>query len=168
MKAISQQELLSRIQSDDPDVRTEAWLAAGDVGTAAIEPLSALAVQGKMEVGRAARRGIWKIVRRAATPEARDQERSAVAKELHALLADSAYAALHRDFIWMLSEIGTDSDAETIGALLSNPELREDARCALERIPGEKSVAALKAALEAAPDDFKPSIIQSLRARGGL
>ena len=45
-------------------------------------------------------------------------------------------------------------------------QLCEDARCALERLGGEKSVAALKTALSAAPDEFKPNIAQSLRARG--
>ena len=44
--------------------------------------------------------------------------------------------------------------------------LREDARMALERIPGKRSVAVLEAALKAAPEDFKPNIGQSLRARG--
>jgi hypothetical protein len=36
----------------------------------------------------------------------------------------------------------------------------------LQRIPGDKSLAALKAGLAAAPDDFKPNIAQSLRQRG--
>ena len=36
----------------------------------------------------------------------------------------------------------------------------------LQRIPGEKSLAALKAGLESAPADFKINIAESLRARG--
>jgi hypothetical protein len=37
---------------------------------------------------------------------------------------------------------------------------------ALERIPAKGAAAALKAGFEAAPEDFKPNIAQSLRKRG--
>jgi len=50
--------------------------------------------------------------------------------------------------------------------LLSNSELREDARMVLQRIPGRRSLAALRAGLKAAPKDFKINIAQSLRQRG--
>ena len=66
----------------------------------------------------------------------------------------------------MLSEIGGDESVEPIARLLSDKDLREDARCSLERLPGDKAVAALKTALATAPADFKPNIAQSLRARG--
>ena len=66
----------------------------------------------------------------------------------------------------MLSEIGTGSSVASIVPLLSNAPAREDARMALERIPGDESFAALKSALDAAPDDFKLNLAQSLRARG--
>ena len=44
--------------------------------------------------------------------------------------------------------------------------LREDARMALERIPIQRAVQALKAGFEIAPEDFKPNLAQSLRKRG--
>jgi hypothetical protein len=66
----------------------------------------------------------------------------------------------------MLSEIGGRNSIEPIAALLSDRELREDARMVLQRIPSRTALAALKAALEAAPDDFKLNIAQSLRQRG--
>ena len=53
-----------------------------------------------------------------------------------------------------------------VAALLANAELREDARCCLERLPGEKVTAALQAGLKAAADDYKPAIAHSLRVRG--
>jgi hypothetical protein len=37
---------------------------------------------------------------------------------------------------------------------------------ALERIPGRQSVQALRRALRSVPDEFKPNVAQSLRARG--
>jgi hypothetical protein len=84
-------------------------------------------------------------------------------------LDESRPATLRRDVIWMLSEIGGQ---ETIDAfyqmpgILENKDLREDARCCVERIPGAAAVEALKEALENAPEDFKPALAHSLRVRG--
>ena len=66
----------------------------------------------------------------------------------------------------MLSEIAGTNSVEPVAGLLKNDELREDARMVLERIPAKSAVAALKAGFEAAPEDFKPNIAQSLRNRG--
>jgi hypothetical protein len=66
----------------------------------------------------------------------------------------------------MLSEIGDDDVVQPVARLLHDPELREDARAALERIPGKKSLAALQLALRNAPPGFKPAIAESLRVRG--
>jgi hypothetical protein len=71
-----------------------------------------------------------------------------------------------RELLWMLSEIGGDESVEPIAALLADTELRDDARMALQRIPGDKSLAALEGGLAAAPNDFKINIAQSLRSRG--
>jgi hypothetical protein len=49
---------------------------------------------------------------------------------------------------------------------LANPDLNEDARMTLERLPGDKATAALKAALARAVDDAKPALAHSLRVRG--
>jgi hypothetical protein len=50
--------------------------------------------------------------------------------------------------------------------VLKDAELREDARMALDRIPGQASLAALQQALEQTTDDFKHNLAQSLRHRG--
>jgi hypothetical protein len=47
--------------------------------------------------------------------------------------------------------------------LLGDPEMREDARLALERIPGGASTRALQHALQTAPAEFRPNLEQSLR-----
>jgi len=65
-----------------------------------------------------------------------------------------------------LSEIGGDESVDKIVACLKDNEVRENARMALERIPGAESLAALEKALESVPDDFKLNIAQSLRKRG--
>jgi hypothetical protein len=73
---------------------------------------------------------------------------------------------VRREVVRMLSEIGGNESVPAVSSLLSHGDLREEARMALERIPGDESLSALKSALNAAPDDFKPNLAQSLRARG--
>jgi HEAT repeat protein len=163
--AVPVDELLAGIASDDDDVRTSAWLRAGDVGASAIVPLAALTGNESMEVARAASRGMWRIVRHCGGPGA-GTERQAVSTALAGLLADDQSVSLRREVLWMLSEIGGDDFVAPISALLSNVDLREDARMTLERIPGDASLAALESALDAVPEDFKLNIAQSLRQRG--
>jgi hypothetical protein len=122
-------------------------------------------VEKELEVARAAKRGLWKIVRHAGRPGA-DDEKNAVIAELISRLDNEKPVPVRREVLWMLSEIGGEESVNPIAALLSNTELREDARMALERIPGKKSIAALKAALKNAHEDFKLNIAQSLRQRG--
>ena len=168
MEELTLNTLVAKIKSDDPEVRTQAWLGAGRVGAVAIKPLAKLVAEGELEVGRAAKRAMWKIVRTAGAPDGGDAKQ-AVVEELIGLLGPQQPAAVQREVLWMLSEIGGD---ETVAAVreipdgLKNKEIREDIRCCVERIPGRASIDALVEALEAAPNDFALAIAQSLRARG--
>jgi hypothetical protein len=157
---------MEALRSSDAEARTNAWLAAGKVGTPAIPALVELMVQGEMESARAARSALRKIVRTVGTPGTQRREKQKTVDSLIALLADDQPEAVRREAIWLVSELADDSASETLQGLLGNQELREDARCALERIPGRKSLAALEKALKTVPDDFKMNIVQSLRARG--
>jgi HEAT repeat protein len=127
--------------------------------------LAEVMTDNDLEVARAAKRGLWKIVRHAGRPGARD-EKTAVTAELIPLLGDDQPDPVRREVLWMLSEIGGSNSIKPIAALLSNKQLREDARMVLQRIPSKRAVAALKAGLKAAPQDFKLNIAQSLRQRG--
>ncbi len=159
-------DLIEKIRSKDDNVRGEAWQAAGDAGPGAVGPLAAVMADGEMEVARAARRALWKIVRRVGRPGA-EAERAPVTGELVAVLTGNRPAAVHREVLWMLSEIARGTEAVgAIAAFLASPELRDDARMALERIPGDETLGALKAALASAPEDFKVNLAQSLRVRG--
>lgn len=164
-KTQSVDSLLQGIQNADPEVRTDAWLAADEVGASAIGPLAELVTHEDLEVARAAKRGMWHIVRQAGRPGA-DEERKAVAAELIKILENQPSPAVIREVLWMLSEIGGDEAATAIAPFLDKPDSREDARMVLERIPGEKSLAALKEGLEKAPEAYKAPIAQSLRNRG--
>jgi HEAT repeat protein len=88
-----------------------------------------------------------------------------VEQELLAVLAGGT-PSMRREIIWMLSEIGDDAAITPLAALLADPQLREDARCALTRLPGRRATSALKAALAEAPEDFRFALADSLRARG--
>jgi hypothetical protein len=127
--------------------------------------LAALVADPDMEVARAAKRGMWRIVRHCGRPGA-DAEQQAVETELVALLTSGQPIELQREILWMLSEVGGDTCVETVASLISDAGLREDARLALERIPGEASLASLQAALDSVPADFELNIAQSLRQRG--
>jgi len=159
-------ELAQSLRSDDANKRTDAWLSAGEVGAPAIAPLADLMVKGELETSRAAKRGLWKIVRTVGAPEVSVQDKNAVLEALEGLLKDEQDVAVRREVLWMLSEIADGEMARQVGSFLTNVELREDARCSLERIPGPESLAILKGALDTVPDDFKMNIVQSLRARG--
>jgi len=160
------ENLLSDIQGSDPHVRTKAWQAAGEVGAVAVQPLAKVAEEGEMEVSRAAKRAMWQIVRYAGRPDGDGKEKDAVVSELVALLSTSLSVPVRREVVRMLSEIGGNESVSAISSLLSHSNLREDARMALERIPGDESLEALKIALNSVPQDFKPNVAQSLRARG--
>jgi hypothetical protein len=157
--------LIQALRSADPKVRTDAWLRANEVGAPAVVPLASLVVSGELETSRAAKRGLWKIVRTVGAPDSAGQK-SQVLAALITVLQTRKEPIILREVLWMLSEIAGGETCDAIGPFLSDPGLREDARCVLERIPGSESLAMLKGALEKAPEDFKMNIVQSLRARG--
>ena len=157
-------ELIERIKSNDEALRGRAWQNAGPVGAKAVKPLAEIMASGETEMARSAKRALWCIVRYAGRPKA-DNEKEAVAAELLPLLA-GGNSNVRREFVWMLSEIGGDDAVPPLGALLNDKDLREDARAALQRIPGSKALRPLKLALRSGPADYRPAIAVSLRARG--
>ena len=162
--ASSLDDLIAKIKDKDDAVRGPAWQNAGPFGAPAVKPLANVMADPEMEVARAAKRALWKVVRHAGRPGA-DQEKRAVTTELLTLLQGSP-THVRREVLWMLSEIGSDDAVPHIAALISDRDVREDARAALERIPGNKSLGALKDSLKTASEDFQPAIAQSLRVRG--
>ncbi len=156
-------ELIAKIKSQDEKVRTRAWLGAGQVGAAAVKPLAETMTDANREVALAAKRALAQIVHDAGRRGAEEQKKAVIA-ELPLLLGDGRPAAVRREVLWLISEIGGDESVNAVAALLTNPELREDARCVLQRIPGDKSLAALRAGLESLPADFRPAVAESLRA----
>jgi hypothetical protein len=159
--------LIAKIKDRNDKVRAEGWSSAGKVGATAVKPLAAVMTSGEvdMEVARAARHALWRIVHSASRPSS-EKECEEVLQELQGLLADAWPEALRREVLWMLSEIGNAGSVADVAVCLKSSELAEAARCALERIPGEESLAALKEALMTVPEKYRNNVAQSLRARG--
>jgi hypothetical protein len=101
----------------------------------------------------------------AARPGA-EKERQAVTSELLKLAADKAQPApIRGEALFLLGFTAGNRDVPAIAPLLNDPDTRDEARMALERIPGSASLNALKSALRTAPADFRPALEQSVRNR---
>jgi hypothetical protein len=157
-------DLITRIKSPDEAVSGPAWQGAAACGAAAVQPLGQLMADPEMETARGAKRALFKIVRYAGRPGAESEAR-AVQTALIPLLRHPK-PGVRRDVLWMLSEIGGEGAVAAMAALLSDTEAREDARCALARLPAGAATAALKAAFQAAPEDFRFALADALRRRG--
>ncbi len=156
--------LIERIKSADETVSGAAWQSAAPYGAAAVKPLAELMSEPDFELARKAKRALYRVVRRGGFPWT-SRQRKAIESELIRTLRDSP-SPVRRDVVWMLSEIGARRAVSPMAALLADPEVREDARCALTRHPSPKATAALKTAFASAPEDFKYALAESLRKRG--
>jgi hypothetical protein len=157
-------DLIDKVSSPDDKIRGPAWQGAGPVGAPAIGALADLMMHTNFEIARCARRAIERIVRHAGRPGA-NSERQAVAAELLKLVQHRS-VEVRRHALWMLSEIGDDASVPTMALALGDAEVREAARCALERIPGAPASAALRQALGSGPEAFQEAVAHSLRVRG--
>lgn len=162
--AASVDELITQIKSKDDTVRGPAWQGAARYGAPAVRPLAAAMADADFETARSAKRALWVIVRHAGRPGA-TKESGAVTKELIPLLGASP-AAVHREVLWMLSEIAGDEAITAMAALLADKDVRSDALGALMRFPGRKATSAMASALKQAPEPFKFALADALRRRG--
>jgi hypothetical protein len=156
---------LARLQSEDDKTRAEAWYGAGPMGAAVVPQAAALVSNPNREISLAASRALQRIALYSGKPGA-DADRVAVVGAFVKLLDGKQTVRVRLVAVSALSEIAGDEAVDAIAALLVEPDLREPARMALERVPGEKSLAALRNALAQAPADFKPNLAQSIRRRG--
>lgn len=164
--AVGLDTLVADLKSANDTTRGGAIDRAPSLGAAAVPPLATLMGQAtELEHFRAARRALLKLVRHVGRPDAAADAR-AVEAELLTFLAGTQPVKLRREVIWMLSEIGGDAAVQRLGRLLADAEVREDARCALERIPSAAALSALKNAWGTATGEFKLALAESLVKRG--
>jgi hypothetical protein len=165
MNRLTLDQLIQDIQSDDHIVRAAARDQAGTVGAVAIGPCGEIAASDNFEVARAANRAIQNIVYFTGRPGA-EAEAAAVAAELLNLLDESKPTQLRKDALWMIWQIAGEQATNRVAACLEDPEIAEDARMALERLPGEAATAALKTAFDKASEVDRPALAYSLGMRG--
>ena len=117
------------------------------------------------EAARAARRELAALVHQAGRPGA-ETERRACSDALVAALGQERPEQVRRELLGLIAEISGDEAVSAVEALLLDEALRDDARMALERIPGRRSLKALESALGKVPTDFRRALAVSMRARG--
>lgn len=156
--------LIAAIQDDDDNVRGSAWQEAAPAGAPAIQPLATLLHHKNFEVARSAQRAVQRIVRHAGRPGA-ESEAKAVEQELLELLTNRS-AIIRREALGWLSELGGDTAVAPMAKLLKDPECREEARCALLRLPSAGVSVVLRDAIAHAPESFRFALADALRRRG--
>lgn len=161
------EKLMAGILGQDEAAGAAACEAAPECGASAVRPLAFEMGRQSFEISRRAKRALYKVVRHAARPGA-EPEAAAVQTKLFGVLHNRLPlpVPVRREMVWLLSEIGAASAVPGIAELLTDKELKEDARCALTRMPFPEAVAALKKALETADETFRFALAHSLRARG--
>jgi len=156
--------LLADIRSGDLAVRQMAVEQAPLVGTPAIVPLGLVMASPEPAPAKAAVEALRRIVHNCARPKA-PRERIAATRALLALAGSDRPTHVRAEALYLLGFVASADTAASLAAYLSDSSVREDARLALERIPGARVDAVLRRALTSAPADFGAAIQQTLDAR---
>lgn len=157
-------EFLEKIQDRDPSVRCQAWQSAGPMGARVVVPLGELMASTDPGIAKAAREALKVVAHYSARPGA-EAERKAVSQALCKLLGKQYPARTRADAAHLLGLVGKAEAVAPLAACLSDPDIREDARMALERIPGNAAEKALTQAAAKADAQFKKALQQSLNHR---
>lgn len=137
-------DFLRDLASPDAAVRQAAAASARTQGAGAIAGLGDLASGPDKAVAKAARKALEDIAHHAARPGAKGKETQAVADQM-ALLTDAKRPrALRAHALHLLGFVGRDKNVAGIARLLSDPQVGDDARMALERINTGAARKALK------------------------
>ena len=158
-------EYLAHIQSADAAVRYAAWKSAWQQKSDAVVPLSKLAASPDKGVAKAASAALPILAHHSARPGAYE-EAEAVANELIKVAESADYTMpVRANALLLIGCIAPAQLVPRVAKLMANDELREEVRMAVERIPGNPSVHALKAGLKSTPESFHKNIEQSLHNR---
>jgi len=158
-------QLLNDIKSSDGKTRLKAQQTCGPVGASAISPLAELAVSTDKGVAKAARGAMETIAHYSARPGA-GGEAKAVSAELLKVAQTNRPKQIRANALHLLGYTTNDGKTvEYIAELLLNNELWDEARMALERIPGNAATNALKNAAKNANEEMRPHLEQSLKNR---
>lgn len=156
---------LDKMQSPDADVRYAAWKSAGPMGSMAVVGLGDLAANSDKAITKAARGALLNVAHYAARPGAAAEAHAVSIELLKLAAAPERPRAVRADALNLLGFTADSRTVPGIARLLSDTEMRDEARMALERIPGSAATNALRKAAQSAPADFRPNLDQSLSNR---
>ncbi len=156
------QTFLKNMQSNDADVRFNAWRAAGEVDPVVVGELGKLAASSTPGIARAAREALTTMTH-SVGKDVKAPKREAVVSGL--LNLNNAALPVRIHALRLLSNIAGEDAVGAIAKDIHNPDLREEVVYCLERIPGDASVEALLQAYPKAKDDFKPRLLAAFGHR---
>jgi hypothetical protein len=158
--------LLADILYGDSRARAEAIRRAPLAGTLSIAFLGRICRDGSPGAARAAWEAIQRIAFNATRPNAPAIESESAQAALCRIAGDAQNPrALRTAALRLVGCIGQSASVKPVAAMLTAPDMREEARAALEQIPAAEAETALRSALRSAPADFRPALEQSLKNR---
>ena len=155
---------LTQIKYGDAAARTQAVKHATYLGTGAIPSLGSIYASGDPGAARAACEALKRICYNAGRPGA-TVEANTAATHLVTLTSKEYPRHVRADAMLLLGLVGTATTAALLSTFLTDMDVREDARMAIERIPGSEVDDVLRKAARVVPADYRSAIDQSLRHR---
>ena len=155
---------LTQIKYGDTVSRLAAVKYASLVGTDLILPLGKVYAGSDQPAGKAAYEAIKRITYNAGRPGAVTEAKAASESLLKLASADYP-RQVRADAIELLGIVASEAEAKPLADLMSDKEIGEDARLALERIPGKAAEDALRAAARGGSAEKRAAIDLSLRHR---
>ena len=161
---IAAEAFIDQIQSADADIRYTAWRSAGTQLPSAVAPLAGLLESPDKGIAKAAKGALETLVYESSPG---DRERAdAIADELAKVAADHARSRpVRAEVIHLIGFVAHHLVVPDLAVLLDDLEVRDEARMALERIPGHSSLNALKNAARLCIDPFRAHLDQSINNR---
>jgi hypothetical protein len=156
-------DMLSNLQHGDTAARYTAVKQATLVGTEAIPPLARVYAGSDPAAAKAASEALRRIAYHAGRPGA-PAEAKAAAIQLQKLTGQEYPREVRAEAIRYLGYVGDKEAIPALIELLGDRDVREDARMALECIPGREADAALRTAARSMPD-YRVALEQSLKHR---
>ena len=153
---------LKKLQSENGDERQAAWEGAAPQGSRAVLPLVALASGENRDAALAALRSLDAIVHSSAAPGS--TTRKEVAAALAAILGDEKVklplkVTVKQHVLDLLGSVGEDEEVPAIRKALQDTEIRDFARKALQRIPGDAAAKALMDATSGATGEWLDALL---------
>ena len=136
-------DFIAKIKAPDAPTRYRAQKTAGPIGSAAIAPLSDLVGEADRPTAKAAKGALENIAHHAARPGAKPEAR-AVTLELLNVAQSPRPLPARAHALYLLGFTADGRASPALAKLLVSPDVEDEARMALQRIPGSAAAHALR------------------------